>query len=77
MSLVCSLTLAATGITCIFSLFNDAVNNSNYIAMNEWMVANYDWKGCGIEQSWPTFKVLAWHLLGWTEKNHKNLSHDS
>jgi hypothetical protein len=33
-----------------------------------------NWNGCGSMRSWTNFKVLAQHLLGGTEENHKNLS---
>jgi hypothetical protein len=38
----------------ICSLFNDALSNSGYVVLNDWLIMN--WRGCGRKRSWPDLR---------------------
>jgi hypothetical protein len=51
----------------LFSLFNDAVSNTSYIVLNDWITVNnksdWIWK-----ESWPNLRYcLGIYLEGWKE----------
>jgi hypothetical protein len=52
----------------ICSLFNDTVSNSDYIAMNDWIVANNELKMMYKETVMVQFKIVSWYLLQESQK---------
>jgi hypothetical protein len=49
---------------------NNAVRNSNYMALNDWMVLSNGMEGMCKETVMAYFKVLSQYLFGGTDKNH-------
>jgi hypothetical protein len=56
--------------TCVYSLFNDAVSSSYYVALN--YGTNNELEKIWKEVVLTYFKVLSWHLIEATEKNHEH-----
>jgi hypothetical protein len=58
-----------TWIYLFYGFLNDAVNSSNYIAMNDQIIMI--WKGHEMKWSLSNLRLLTWHLPGGTEENHE------
>jgi hypothetical protein len=49
-------------VLCVSSLFNDALSNADYIALNGWAMLNNELEKIGKEAVLPQFEVTIRHL---------------